>query len=114
MKKIVVIISKPPFNTIRSSEALRCAVGLTLEDENRVSVLFLGDGALTASSLTTKRAEELGWRKHIETLEMMEAELVAEKEASERYGLELSEPIKIEPKEKIYQAIMEADSIIPF
>ena len=53
MKKVAIVIQALPFNTIRNAEALRCAVGLTIEEENKIQVLFMGDGTITAASLDT-------------------------------------------------------------
>ena len=115
MKKVAVIIRALPFNTSRNSEGLRCAVGLTIEDENKVCVLFIGDGVWTAASLDCPAAQERDLNKHVETLAMMEVELIAEEEALANRGLKIrSEEITTKPRLAIYQAILEADVIMAF
>lgn len=115
MKKVAVVIRAMPFNTIRNSEALRCAVGLTIEEENKIRVLFIDDGVWTAASLDTKAAQARNLNKHVETLEMMEAELMAEEEALTARGIKVSrEEIMTKPRQVINQAIREADAVIAF
>jgi sulfur relay (sulfurtransferase) DsrF/TusC family protein len=115
MKKIAIIIRATPFNTIRNAEALRCAVGLTLEEENKIQVLFIDDGVWISASLDSKKALEYELNKHVETLEMMEVELIAEQEALTKRGLKVSrEAIKIKPRQIINQIIKEADVVMPF
>ncbi|MDI6795249.1 MAG: DsrE family protein [bacterium] len=115
MKKVAIIIRALPFNTIRNSEALRCAVGLTIEEENKIQVLFIGDGVWTAASLDSKAVSSRDLGKHVETLEMMEAELIAEEEALAARGIKVSrEEIATKPREGINQAIREADVVMAF
>ncbi len=115
MKKVVIIVRALPFNTIRNSEALRCAVGLTLEEENKIHVIFIGDGVLTAVSLDCKEALRLDLGKHIETLKMMDVELIAEEEALNARNIKVSrEEIITKPRKAINQAIAEADVVMAF
>ncbi|MBU1615636.1 DsrE family protein [bacterium] len=115
MKKIVIIVRALPFNNVRNAEALRCAVGMTIEDENKIKVLFVGDGVWTAATLGSKAAKERDLPKHVETLEMMEVELMAEKEALTARGLELTQAgISVKPRQEIEEAIKEADVVMPF
>lgn len=115
MKKVAIIISALPFNTMRNSEALRCAVGLTIEEENKVVVLFMGDGVWIAVSLDSIAAQKLALHKHVETLQMMDVEMMAEEEALVSRGLELTcQEIKAKPRQAINQAIQSADVVIPF
>jgi tRNA 2-thiouridine synthesizing protein C len=115
MKKVVIIARTLPFNSIRNSEALRCAVGMTLEEENKVQVIFLGDGVWTAALLDSKAASSHDLGKHVETLEMMEAELVAEEEALNERGIKVNrEEINVKSRQAIDEAIKDADVVIPF
>lgn len=115
MKKVAVVIRALPFNTIRNSEALRCAVGLTIEEENKIQVLFIDDGVWTAASLDTKAASSRDLGKHVETLEMMEAELMAEEEALTARGIKVGrKEIATKPRQVINQAIKEADVVMAF
>jgi len=51
VKNIVLLVRTTPFNTIALAEAFRMAVGLTVHD-NRVHVLFIGDGVWNALKLS--------------------------------------------------------------
>jgi sulfur relay (sulfurtransferase) DsrF/TusC family protein len=115
MKKVAIIIRALPFNTIRNAEALRCAVGLTLEEENKIQVLFIDDGVWTASSLDCNLAKKHELDKHVETLIMMEVELIAEQEALATRDIKISRTeIKVQPRQTINQIIKEADVVMPF
>lgn len=115
MKNVVVVIQKLPFNTIRNQEALRCAVGLTLEEENKIKVVFINDGVFTLYSLDSKLAHSYNLPKHIETIIMMGGELIAEEEALASRDIKLNkEMINILPRERINQAIKEADVVMVF
>jgi len=115
MKRVSIIISALPFNTERNSEALRCAVGLTIEEENKIQVLFIDDGVWTAVSLDCKAAKNQELDKHVETLEMMEVELIAEEEALAERGIKVSRKgIVTKPREVINQVILEADVVMAF
>ncbi len=115
MKNVAIIIRALPFNTIRNSEALRCAVGLTIEEENKIKVLFIDDGVFSAASLSCPAAQERDLPKHVETLKMMEVELIAEEEALVSRKLKISrEEITIKPRQVINEMISSADVVIPF
>ncbi|MEK7813293.1 MAG: DsrE family protein, partial [Candidatus Desantisbacteria bacterium] len=99
----------------RNSEALRCAVGLTIEEENRVQVLFMGDGVWTAASLDCPAAQKHDLPKHVETLKMMEVELIVEEEALVSRGLKVSqEEITTKPRQVINEAIKSANVVMAF
>lgn len=50
VKNIVFIIRTTPFNTIALPEAMRMAIGLTVQD-NRVNILLIDDGVWNALKL---------------------------------------------------------------
>lgn len=115
MKKIAVVIHALPFNTTGNAEALRCAVGLTIEDENKVQVLFINDGVWTAASLDCQAAKNQELDKHVETLLMMEVELMAEEEALTDRGIKVdNSAIITRPRAEINQIIRDADVVIGF
>lgn len=115
MKKIAIVIRALPFNTIRNSEALRCAVGLTIEEENQIQVFFIDDGVWTASSLDSIAAKNNDLDKHVETLEMLGVELIVEQEALIKRDIKVSkEGIIAMHIEAVNQAIREADAVIAF
>lgn len=115
MKKIAIVIRALPFNTIRNSEALRCAVGLTIEEENQIQVFFIDDGVWTASSLDCNAAKNNDLDKHVETLEMLGVELIVEQEALIKRDIKVyREGIIAMQREAINQTIKEADVVIAF
>ncbi len=115
MKDVAVVIRALPFNTVRNSEALRCAVGLTIEEGNRIQVLFVDDGVWTAASLDCPAAQKQDLPKHVETLKMMEVELIAEEEALINRDLKISrEEIMTKPRQVINEAIKSADVVMAF
>jgi len=115
MKRIAIVIKGLPFDTIRNSEGLRCAVGLTLEEENKVSIFFINDGVLTAASLDCPAAKSLDLDKHIETLKMMDVELIAEEEALTEHRIQSTEHrIIVRPREEILKAIKDSDVVMVF
>lgn len=80
---VTVVITRTPFNTIRNSEALRMSVGLTLNEGNRVQVVFLGDGVYTLAPLKPQAVGSLEIEKHLEMLKLLNCRLIAEKGAVE-------------------------------
>ena len=89
---------------------------MTLEDDNHVSVAFVGDGVWTAASFDSEAASSRDLRKHVEALEMMEAEMMAEQEALAARNLEPSsfQGIEIKPRDLIDGLIKDADVVMPF
>jgi len=85
-KRVSVVIRRAPIGTVRTAEALRMSVGLTLGD-NAVRVVFAGDGvyALLPTAPETVGAQELA--KPIETLRQLGHELVAERESLAARGI---------------------------
>jgi tRNA 2-thiouridine synthesizing protein C len=115
MKKVVIVVRALPFNTERNSEALRCAVGMTIEEENRIKVIFIDNGVWTAASLDSKAAQTHELDKHMETLCIMEVDLIAEDEALTDRGLKVSrKEIITKPRQSIDQTIKEADVVMAF
>jgi sulfur relay (sulfurtransferase) DsrF/TusC family protein len=113
MKKVLVIVQEGPFNTIRSSEAFRMAMGLILSS-NEVSILLIGDGVWNILPL---QAEQIG-RPSIQTyLEyfpkvnihlFVDAASLAEREIISPEGAEAI------PHEKALSLIAGAEVVIPF
>ena len=80
MKQVAVVIRKSPFNTCRNSEALRMSVGLTLGD-HAIAVIFRDDGVYTLLATQPALIGSLEIDKHVETLQLLNVRLVAEREA---------------------------------
>ena len=74
MKNIVIAISGHP--TGRTSEMLRMALGVTLDDGNKLSILLIDDGVYAGQGVDPP---EYGYdiNKHLETLEMLNVDVVA-------------------------------------
>lgn len=87
MKKIAVVIDRAPDKNL--SELLRMTVGMTIEDENKVSVLLLGDGVFCIGDVDEER---LGFdmAKHFEMLKAMKADLYAHSESAGKRNISLS------------------------
>ena len=68
MKKILLTIDQPPSEIV--SEKLRMAVGLTMDDDNAISLLMIGAGVFNAVGVDE---EAMGWHidKHLSMLQMM-------------------------------------------
>ncbi len=86
-RNVVFLVRQPPVASGWTSEALRVAVGMTLADGNRVTVVLLGDGVLALASPKPEAVESLGLREHVETLRELGVRLVAEREACARHGV---------------------------
>lgn len=85
MSNIVVTVDQPPSGMV--SEKLRMAVGLTLLDENSVTVLLLDDGVYTGLGIDREKSR-LEIDKHLETLSMMGAKLLASASSARKRGVE--------------------------
>ncbi len=86
-RNVVFLVRTAPVASGWTSEALRVAVGMTLADGNRVTVVFLGPGVLALAPQKPESVEAPGLREHIETLRELGVRLVAEREACARHGV---------------------------
>ncbi|MDW8367271.1 MAG: DsrE family protein [Abditibacteriales bacterium] len=113
-KRITVVVRKSPFNSVRNAEALRMSVGMTLGDHT-VQVVFMGDGVYT---LLPVQPQEVGMPevgKHLETLRMLRARLVVEKEAAEQRGLtQLKYRPEFLSRAEIGKLLAESDLVVPY
>ncbi|NPA58809.1 MAG: sulfur reduction protein DsrE [Aquificae bacterium] len=111
-KKVVVIIKSNPFSW-KVFEALRQAVGLSME--HSLSVIFIKEGVYT---LTDWKPEMIGIEpidKSIEALGMMEAELIVEEEALRERGIKLKDwktPITVMPEEEVCEKVKDAEVVL--
>ena len=111
-KKVVFILKSNPFSW-KAFEALREAVGLSME--HNVTFIFINDGVYT---LTDWKPEMIGIDpidKSIEALGMMEATIIAEEEAVRERGVTLKEwnaEILVKPKEDICEIVNDAEVVI--
>ncbi|MFQ5862870.1 MAG: DsrE family protein [Candidatus Brocadiales bacterium] len=117
MTNIVVIIHKTPFNTLRNSEGLRMSVGLTLEDDNKVTALFINDGVHLLRKTNPELVQSGIIYKHLDTLRLLGHRVVADKESLEERGCcidELGTEVDILPRQQIVGTITDADRVIPW
>jgi sulfur relay (sulfurtransferase) DsrF/TusC family protein len=115
MNQVVVLVHQSPFNTIRNSEGLRMAVGLTLEEDNRVTVVFVRDGVFLIGNVSPERIQSGIVKKHLDALRLLGHRLVAERESMEERGIK--EPaIKIDvlDRNEVVKILSEADRVIPW
>ena len=67
-KNVFIVFSDYPFGTNKVSEKLRLAVGLTLNDDNILSLIFLGHSIYALQELNETKANMKPISKHIEML----------------------------------------------
>jgi len=85
-KTITLAICNPPdFST---AEKLRMAVGLTLEDANKINALFIGEGACSVNGIGLgKNPSNMEIDKSIETLGMMGVSLFVHEPSLQKYSV---------------------------
>ncbi|HXN05638.1 MAG TPA: DsrE family protein [Nitrospiria bacterium] len=113
-KRVAVIVRNSPFNTLKSVEAFRMSIGLTLEG-NQVDLLLMEAGvynALPSVSTTIKRPD---MNQFIDTMELCGIGVYLESEA---LPLPLHSKIRPQMTKKSRKELMEmihrADVVIPF
>lgn len=118
MNQIAVLVHKSPFNTIRNSEGLRMAVGLTLEEDNKVTVVFVKDGVFLLGGVDPERIQSGTVKKHLETLRLLGHRLVAERESMEERGINPPEAsavkVDILSRHEVIKILSEANRVIPW
>ncbi|MFY9270392.1 MAG: DsrE family protein [Candidatus Manganitrophaceae bacterium] len=114
MKRVLVIVQDGPFNTVRSSEAFRMAMGLTLSD-NEVSLLLTGDGVF---HLLPLRAEAIGQpsiQTYMEYFPKVGVRVYAEAEAlADRDIKPLPEKTMVISHRDLSDLLLKAEVVIPF
>ncbi len=111
-KNVIVLIKSNPFSW-KIFEALRLAVGISME--HKTKVIFMKDGVYTLTDWNPKKIGIEPFDKSIEALGMMEAEIIAEEEALRERGLMLkSWPVEVKklPKDSIAELIKEAEVVL--
>tara|TARA_Y100000031_G_C7988638_1_gene278078 strand:+ start:231 stop:569 length:339 start_codon:yes stop_codon:yes gene_type:complete len=77
-KNIYVVFSDYPFGTNKTSEKLRLAVGLTVNDENILNIVFLGNARYALQELHETTSNMKPVFKHIEMLADLNAKFYVE------------------------------------
>ena len=87
-KNVTVVIGRAP--DFASAEKLRMAVGLTLEDGNRVTVLFIGEGVCAVNGIEhVNHPSKIEIDKSLETLGLMKVRMAAYTPSLEQYSVGL-------------------------
>ncbi len=115
MTDVVVIIPTTPFNTLRNSEGLRMSVGLTLEEANKVTVLFIEDGVYLLRRTNPELIGSGIINKHLDALRSLGHRVVADEESLDKRGIsELGTEADILPRGRIVEMLTDADRVIPW
>jgi hypothetical protein len=77
-KKVCVIFSDYPMGTNKTSEKLRMTLGLTLNDDNEVSLVFLGNSRRALGDLDEKEANMQPVGKHLLMISRMKGKIFVE------------------------------------
>lgn len=113
-KIISILIRKPPFNTLRNSEALRMSLGLTLQDD-RVQVLFIEDGVYSLNPADPEIIGSPGLSRHLGTLQELNCPLIAEKESWDQRELgPLPSSIEVRSRKEVALLLAQSDIIISY
>lgn len=115
-KKVVVLVRRPPLNSVKGAEALRQAVGLTLSD-NEVSVILCDAGVWLGTPLSPDVIGGEPIAKHLDTLKLLRVEVLAEAESLEMLKMprdRLREEIRIIRGDEVYRRLVEAETVIIF
>lgn len=81
-KNIFIIFSDYPFGTNKTSEKLRLAVGLTLNDENNLNLVFMGNSRYVLQELDETKTNIKPIFKHIEMLAELDAKFYVEEDGN--------------------------------
>lgn len=111
-KKISVLIQKSPYQDLKAVEAMRMSVGLTLRDIE-VYLFFLEDGLDALIEDYLERAEEEGFRKHLEMFIELGQTLVVETESIEASGnLSMAFDPMIWNRDTIISFVAQSDGVV--
>jgi len=111
MKKgVFVILNDYPLGTNRTSEKLRMALGLTLNDDNAVTLVFLGNARHALENLDEAAANMQPVGKHVAMLARLKAAFYVEAGGAFAVRKEIN-PVYIQPSE-VDQLLDKADVLI--
>jgi|SRR3569832_2158393 len=113
MKKVLVIVQESPFNTLRTSEAFRMAMGLILSD-NQVSVLLAGDGVWNLLPLAAEKINGASIQTYLDYFPKVHVALFADADALAERGMTDPKGAEVIPHEKALSLIADAEVVIPF
>ena len=114
MKRVVIIIREAPLVTVRTSEALRIAVGMTLAD-HQVQVLYLGQGAYAALDIKPEAVAQPEVKQSLELFPGMKVRECVEREALPPWATQrVRKGCEVTDRVIIMETIRQADVVIPF
>ncbi len=112
MKKIAVLFTGSPLGTNLTGEKLRMSLGLTLNDENEVHLLFTGNGRRALEKLDEAAAHMQPVSKHVTMLARLGATFHVEAGGGFGYLPEVAAKMKIIQPADAGALINEADAFI--
>lgn len=113
-KKVAVILRHSPFNTLKSVEAFRLGIGLTLEG-NRVELLLMEEGVWNALFMESGLLGRPDVDQFIQTMELCGVSGYVDSEAlPPPYHPKIRGEFKKKTRGELLQIIDQADIVIPF
>lgn len=113
MKKVVVLIRKGPFETIRTPEALRITLGLTLGN-NQVTLLYIGKGVTNLLPLKAQQIQRPPSSESIELFPSCGVKQLADQNSLEHWEIkDILPSIEIVNREVILSIIHSSDVVMP-
>ncbi len=112
MKKIAVLFTEFPLGTNNTAEKLRMSLGLTLNDENEVHLLFMGNGRRALEKLEESAAHMQPVNKHVSMLARLGARMHVETGDGFGYLPDVAAKMKVIQAADAGALISEADAFI--
>jgi sulfur relay (sulfurtransferase) DsrF/TusC family protein len=113
-KKVAVIIRTSPFNTLKSVEAFRLGIGLTLEG-NKVDLLLMEKGVWNSLSGQSRSLERPDVDQFIQSMELCGVNGFVDSETlPTSYHSRIRGEFQKKTKEELLQMIHQADIVVPF
>ena len=111
-----MLLRRPPLGSVKGSEALRHAVGLTLA-ANQVTAVLVGPAVWLATPLAPERIGGGEVKKHLDMLHRLKARVMVEEESLEEQGVDASRllpGVEVVPHQAVVATLTQAEVVIPF
>ncbi len=113
-KSVVVVVRRLPLGSVKAAESLRVALGQTLS-ANQVTVVFLDDGAWSATPLRPDLVGEADFEKPIDLLRELGHRLVVDSESLEDRGIvSVLAGVEVRPRRNALDLLNTADAVIVY
>ncbi len=112
MKKVAVLFTEFPLGTNSTGEKLRMSLGLTLNDDNEVHLLFMGKGRHALEALDESAAHMQPVNKHVSMLARLGARIYVETGGGFGYLPDAAAKLKVIQAADARALINEADAFI--